>query len=48
MWKVNSDHGGGASGEEHDGIANMENGKMGAAGRGEGAEKGKLQTENWH
>lgn len=34
MWKVNSDHGG-----EHDGMAKMENGKMG----GIGAEKGKPQ-----
>lgn len=33
--------GGGASGEEHDGMAKMENGEMGVM-RG-GAEKGKLQ-----
>lgn len=43
MWKVKSDHGGGANGEEHDGMAKMENGEMGVMGEGGGGEKGKLQ-----
>lgn len=50
MWKVKSDHGGGANGEEHDGMAKMENGEMGVMGEGGGAEKGKLQktgTNGW-
>lgn len=41
MWKVKSDHEGGVSGEEHDGMAKMENGEMGVmAGRGGGQRKG--------
>lgn len=46
MWKVNSGHGGGRSGGEHDGVAQMENGKMGVTG----TEKGKPQkagTDGW-
>lgn len=47
MWKVNSDHGGGASAEEHDGMAKMENGKMGVMGRG-GGHRETEAPENQH
>lgn len=46
MWKVKSDHGGGANGEEHDGMAKMENGEMGVMGGGRCRER--EAPENWH
>lgn len=44
MWKVKSDHEGGVSGEEHDGMVKMENGEMGVMGGG----RERDAPENWH